>query len=105
MVAALIPMSPITTTSVATRKARKKTPRFSGPSPRATRTLSTMAEIAVTDIVTAISAIVLSVLVARGLGPENRGVFFLAFLVATLVVVIGDMGMSAATISYAANRE
>lgn len=57
------------------------------------------------DIITAISAMVLSVLVARGLGPENRGVFFLAFLVATLVVVAGDFGMSAATITYAANRE
>jgi O-antigen/teichoic acid export membrane protein len=57
------------------------------------------------DIVTAISAVVLSVLVARGLGPENRGIFFLAFLVATLVVVVGDLGMSAATISYSANRE
>ncbi len=57
------------------------------------------------DIVTAISAVVLSILVARGLGPENRGIFFLAFLFATLVVVAGDLGMSAATISYAANRK
>lgn len=57
------------------------------------------------DIVTAISAVVLSILVARGLGPENRGIFFLAFITATLVVVLGDLGMSAATISYSANRE
>jgi O-antigen/teichoic acid export membrane protein len=57
------------------------------------------------DVVTAVSAVVMSILVARGLGPENRGIFFLAFLVATLVVVVGDLGMSAATISFAANRE
>jgi O-antigen/teichoic acid export membrane protein len=56
------------------------------------------------DVVTAISAVVLSILVARGLGPENRGIFFLAFLVATLVVIVGDLGMSAATVSYSANR-
>jgi O-antigen/teichoic acid export membrane protein len=56
------------------------------------------------DIVTAISAVVLSILVARGLGPENRGIFFLAFLVATLVVIAGDFGMSAATVAHASNR-
>lgn len=57
------------------------------------------------DIATAVSAVVLSILVARGLGPENRGIFFLAFLVATLVVIAGDFGMSAATIAHASNRK
>jgi len=57
------------------------------------------------DVVTAISAVVMSILVARGLGPENRGIFFLAFMIATFVVVIGDLGLSAAAIAYGANGE
>jgi O-antigen/teichoic acid export membrane protein len=57
------------------------------------------------DMVGAVSAVVLSILVARGLGPENRGIFFLAFLVATLVVIVGDLGMSAATIAHASKGD
>jgi O-antigen/teichoic acid export membrane protein len=57
------------------------------------------------DVITAISAVVVSIVVSRGLGPENRGVFFLAFAAATLLALFGDLGLSAAGIVFSANRE
>jgi len=57
------------------------------------------------DVVTAISAIVVSIVVSRGLGPENRGVFFLAFAAALVIAMLGDLGMSTAGITYAASGE
>lgn len=57
------------------------------------------------DVITAISAVVVSIVVSRGLGPENRGIFFLAFAAATLLALFGDFGLSAAGIVFSANRE
>ena len=57
------------------------------------------------DVATAISSAVVSVVVSRGLGPENRGIFFLAFSAAIVIGLVGDLGMSSAGIVYGANRE
>lgn len=57
------------------------------------------------DVITAISAVVVSIVVARGLGPENRGIFFLAFAAATMLALFGDLGLSAAGIVFSAGRE
>ena len=57
------------------------------------------------DVVTVISAVLVSIVVSRGLGPENRGVFFLAFAAALLIAMVGDFGMSTAGITYAASGE
>lgn len=56
------------------------------------------------DVVMAVSAVVTSIVVSRALGPEARGVFFLAVVATTIVVVVGDMGLSTAGIVYSANR-
>lgn len=56
------------------------------------------------DAVTVVSALVVSVIVARSLGPANRGVYALALLSVTLVTIMGDLGMSASGIVFAANR-
>ncbi|MDQ3648097.1 MAG: oligosaccharide flippase family protein [Actinomycetota bacterium] len=56
------------------------------------------------DVVTAISLVVVSVVLARALGPANRGIFFLGALVAAYAAIIGDLGMSTAGVVYAANR-
>jgi O-antigen/teichoic acid export membrane protein len=57
------------------------------------------------DVVTAISMAAISVGVSRALGPEKRGVFFLAFAAATLISVAGNLGLNTAAIVYAANKE
>ena len=57
------------------------------------------------DVATAASALLMSVIVARGLGPENRGVFFLALLVASVIALVGNLGLSTASIVFAATRE
>ncbi len=57
------------------------------------------------DVATAVSALLMSVIVARGLGPENRGVFFLALLVASVIALVGNLGLSTASIVFAATRE
>jgi hypothetical protein len=44
---------------------------------------------------------VVNIVVSRGLGPENRGVFFLAFAAALVIAMVGDLGMSTAGIAYA----
>lgn len=56
------------------------------------------------DIATAVSALAVSVVVARALGPEPRGVFFLVLLTATLIALVVDLGMSATAIAYSARR-
>jgi O-antigen/teichoic acid export membrane protein len=58
----------------------------------------------VADATTVVSALVVSIIVARFLGPANRGVYALALLVTTLVAIVGDMGMSTSGIVFAANR-
>ena len=58
------------------------------------------------DVATAVlSALLMSVIVARGLGPGNRGVFFLALLVASVIALVGNLGLSTASIVFAATRE
>jgi O-antigen/teichoic acid export membrane protein len=56
------------------------------------------------DIANAVSMIVASIVVARALGPENRGIFFIATLVASYIALVGDVGMSTANIVFGANR-
>ena len=57
------------------------------------------------DIAMAVSALLMSVIVSRGLGPENRGVFFLALLVASVIALVGNLGLTTASIVFAATRE
>jgi O-antigen/teichoic acid export membrane protein len=51
-----------------------------------------------------ISAVVLSIVVARALGPTDRGVYVLAVLTGTLAALFGDFGMSTAGIVFGSNR-
>jgi O-antigen/teichoic acid export membrane protein len=55
------------------------------------------------DVATAISLVITSIVVARALGPEDRGIFFLGSLVTTYITVIGDLGLSTATMVFATN--
>jgi O-antigen/teichoic acid export membrane protein len=56
------------------------------------------------DAATVVSGLVLAVIVARFLGPENRGIYALAVLVGSLVAIVGDAGMSTSGIVFGANR-
>lgn len=56
------------------------------------------------DVVDAVALVLVSVVIARALGPELRGVFFLAMLAATLLVLLIDLGLSTAAIAYSARR-
>ena len=56
----------------------------------------------VADAVSIITALLAAVLIARFLGPANRGVYFLVLYVATLVVLVGDLGLSTSGIVHAA---
>jgi O-antigen/teichoic acid export membrane protein len=56
------------------------------------------------DVITAVSALVLAIVVARGLGPTNRGIYFLAIFAATLIALVGNMGMATTAIVYGANQ-
>lgn len=56
------------------------------------------------DAVTIVSALLVGILVARFLGPDGRGVYFLVLYVATLIALVGDLGMSTSGIVYAAKR-
>ena len=56
------------------------------------------------DVVTVVSGLALSVLIARYLGPTNRGVYFLVVLVATLAALAGDLGLSTSGLVFAAKR-
>jgi O-antigen/teichoic acid export membrane protein len=57
------------------------------------------------DIVTAVSTAIVSVAVSRALGPEKRGVFFIAFAAATLISMLGNLGLNTAAIVYAPRRD
>ena len=57
------------------------------------------------DVVNAAAMVITSIVVARGLGPTDRGVFFLVFLGATLIALLADCGLSVTSIVYGANRE
>jgi O-antigen/teichoic acid export membrane protein len=56
------------------------------------------------DVATAVSAFAVAIVVARGLGPANRGIYFLAILAAMIIALIGNMGMATAAIVYGANQ-
>jgi O-antigen/teichoic acid export membrane protein len=58
----------------------------------------------VADAATVVSGLVVAVVVARFLGPENRGIYALAVLVASLVAIVGDVGMSTSGIVFGANH-
>lgn len=56
------------------------------------------------DVAQAVSDFVIVVVVARALGPAERGVFFLAVLASTLIALVGNLGLATAAIVYGANR-
>jgi len=56
------------------------------------------------DIITAVSALVVAIIVARGLGPAGRGVYFLAILAATMIALVGNMGLATTAIVYGAKQ-
>jgi O-antigen/teichoic acid export membrane protein len=58
----------------------------------------------VADAAAVVSGLVVSIVVARYLGPTNRGVYALALLVATHVTIAGDFGLSTSGVVFAANR-
>lgn len=49
--------------------------------------------------------LVISILLARGLGTEGRGIYALAILLPTLIVTFTNFGVPTATAYYIANRE
>ena len=57
------------------------------------------------DVVSAISMLVTAVVVARALGPADRGLYFLVFLASMLIAMIADAGMSTTSLVYGGNRE
>ncbi len=57
------------------------------------------------DAVVVVSALALTVIIARILGPDGRGVYFLAVLSGTFAAIIGEFGSSAAAITFASNRD
>jgi O-antigen/teichoic acid export membrane protein len=56
------------------------------------------------DLTIAASSLLLSILISRILGPENRGLYFLTVFGATLIAYIADLGMSVVAIVYGAQR-
>ena len=56
------------------------------------------------DVMQAVSDFVVVVVVARALGPTERGVFFLAVLASTLIALAGNLGLATAGIVFGANR-
>lgn len=56
------------------------------------------------DVVQAVSDFVVVIVVARALGPSERGVFFLAVLAATMIALFGNLGLATSAIVYGANR-
>lgn len=54
------------------------------------------------DAATALSTLAAAIVVARGLGPANRGIYFLALLAATLIALVGSFGLTTTAIVYAA---
>jgi O-antigen/teichoic acid export membrane protein len=56
------------------------------------------------DVATAVSTFVVAIIVARSLGPTNRGIYFLATLTAATIVLFGNLGMDSAAIVYGAKQ-
>ena len=58
----------------------------------------------IADAATAVSAFAVAIVVARALGPTDRGIYFLATLAATMIALVGTLGMASAAIVYGANH-
>lgn len=71
------------------------------PAPGASIARSTLLALEA-DIATALSTFVTAIIVARALGPTNRGIYFLATLAASIIVLFGNLGMDAAAMVYGA---
>ena len=56
------------------------------------------------DVATALSDLTMAIVVARALGPANRGIYFLALFAAGLIALIGNMGTATAAIVFGANQ-
>src|SRR4051795_13549377 len=56
------------------------------------------------DLTIAVSSLLLSVLISRILGPENRGLYFLTVFGATVVAYIADLGLSVVAIAFGAQH-
>jgi O-antigen/teichoic acid export membrane protein len=77
----------------------------SGPSPSERHSLPRATFLALqADVVTAVSALVVAIIVARGLGTAGRGVYFLAILAATMIALVGNMGLATTAIVYGAKQ-
>ena len=57
------------------------------------------------DVVSAVSMLVTAIVVARALGPADRGLYFLVFLSSMLIAIEADSGMSTTSMVYGCNRE
>ena len=73
------------------------------PEPRASLARATYAALQA-DVLQAVSDFVVVIVVARALGPTERGVFFLAVLASTIIALLGNLGLATAAIAYGANR-
>ncbi|MGH2840622.1 MAG: lipopolysaccharide biosynthesis protein [Solirubrobacteraceae bacterium] len=78
--------------------------RRSGPEPVATSPGLARATyfLLQADAATAISTLATAIVVARGLGPANRGIFFLALLAAMIIALVGSFGLTTSAMVYAA---
>jgi O-antigen/teichoic acid export membrane protein len=56
------------------------------------------------DAATIVSALAVAIIIARFLGPEKRGIYFLAVLTAALIAIVADAGVSTSGLVFAANR-
>jgi O-antigen/teichoic acid export membrane protein len=84
--------------------ARAATPPADAPPPPA-RGLGRSTLLALeADIATAASTFIVAIIVARSLGPANRGIYFLATLAASTIVLFGNLGMDSAAIVYGAKQ-
>lgn len=57
------------------------------------------------DAAATVSGLLITVIVARWLGPSSRGVYFLAVMVATLIAMLGELGLSSASVAYARSQD
>lgn len=71
--------------------------------PRASLARATYAALKA-DVAQAVSDFVVVIVVARALGPTERGVYFLAILASTLITLFGNLGLATSAIVYGANR-
>ncbi len=58
-----------------------------------------------TNVIRFFLGIIASVIVARILGPRNRGIYALALLLPSFVVTLGNLGIASGTVYYVAKKE